>query len=393
MSASATPAESAAPPRLGSIQFCRGAAAWLVVFYHLGTLNDGFWSPTARWAEKLRALESIGFAGVDLFFVISGVVMMVTCWRRLGERGEVAPFLKRRVARIYPLNWLATAAVLAIWWWAPQLANPAKTEPWFVAKSLALWPQQEMPVVTVAWTLTYEMCFYLAFAALIALPRRWAPPALAGWAAAIVATPLVADPATCKLFDVPAVFPPLSPLALEFIAGCAIGWLYFRGRMPAGRSMLALGLTTFFGLGAWSSMTDAAAGTDWTRVAIFGAGSTLIIYGLAARELAGGRRVPASLTFWGDASYSLYLTHGYVIQAFGLLAARWPAAQQGAPKLALTVACLAACGAVAAICHVAVERPVNAAARRALEGRRGTRPAPAAAPAAAHPAADAPPLQ
>ena len=78
-----------------------------------------------------------------------GAVMVLTCWRRFGDRRQVAPFLRRRAARIYPLYWLCTAAVLVIAWRAPQLVPAEKTEPWFIAKSLALWPQTEMPVVTV----------------------------------------------------------------------------------------------------------------------------------------------------------------------------------------------------------------------------------------------------
>src|SRR4029079_18506462 len=99
-------------------------------------------------------------------------------------------------------------------------------------------------------------------------------------------------------------------------------------------------------------------GTDLTRVATFGGASTLLISAVVTRELAGARRAPHALTFWGDASYSLYLTHGYVIQAFGVLATRWPAGQRGAAKIGLALACLAACGAVAAICHLTVERPL-----------------------------------
>jgi peptidoglycan/LPS O-acetylase OafA/YrhL len=357
-----------ADPKLLSVQLCRGVAAWLVALYHVATIADSRWVP-ASGPNWLYPFEAFGFAGVDLFFVISGIVMTVTCYRRLGDAREAGPFLLRRAARIYPLYWVVTAAVLAVCWLAPQFATPEKTNPLRIAKSLALWPQAGFPVVTVGWTLTYEVCFYLAFAALVALPRRAFTPALGLWLVAILATYFWYEPPPTPAAAAAVTPQPfISPLALEFIAGCLIGLACCNARLPLAGVALALGLAIFVGLGLRLHEADLSETTNvWRRVAVFGVGSALLLYGALAWELAASPVLPRSLIFWGDASYSLYLTHGYVIQAFTQFTADWPPAHEGQTKAALALACLAACGAVAAICHWMIERPLNAWARRLLQ--------------------------
>jgi exopolysaccharide production protein ExoZ len=361
-----------AAPQLSSVQMWRAGAAFLVVLYHLATTPAHAWAETNGRRNWLSLFEAIGFAGVDLFFVISGVVMTVTCFRRLGEPCEVARFLKRRLARIYPLYWACLAAVLALTWLAPNLATRNKTDGLSVLKSFVLWPQKDYPIVGVAWTLTFEMFFYLVFAALLVLPRRWFVPALVAWALSIAALyPVYGDPSyvtTRGNLQLPLF---ASPLVLEFIAGCFMGWrLASGGRMPLAGTALAAGLVLFVGGGVYFGTVDYDhASYGMPRVAVYGVASALIIYGSTGLERAGRFWVSRRLCFWGDASYSLYLTHVYVILAFGVVYARWPTGQNGWPKAALMVACLAVCGAVAAACHLWVERPLTSAARRLLEGR------------------------
>jgi peptidoglycan/LPS O-acetylase OafA/YrhL len=356
---------------LMSVQMCRALAAFLVAFYHLATLSERCWAIDEGRANWLRVFEAFGFAGVDLFFVISGVVMTVTCYDRLGDPRESIPFLKRRVARIYPLYWFCTLLVIAICWFEPSLAARGKTEPVHILKSLVLWPEDDFPIVSVGWTLSFEMFFYLGFAVLLALPRRAFLPALASWAMLVLAAyALFNDPASSGIRGNLALPLYASPLVLEFIAGCVIGWLYCHDKLPLARTTLVIGLLLFVGLGGHLGMIDHDQGTyGLNRTAVYGVGAVFIIYGAVGMELAGRLRVSRSLAFWGDASYSFYLTHGYVIQFFTLVYLKWSAAHNGWPKTSLLAACLAACGIVAVACHLWVERPMIAWTRRILEGR------------------------
>src|SRR4051812_48653741 len=88
-------APQVASGRLASLQILRAGAAWLVVFHHFSQLFFNF--------ECSNALACFvahrGNVGVDVFFVISGVVMVLTTHRR-----DMTPraFASKRVARIVP---------------------------------------------------------------------------------------------------------------------------------------------------------------------------------------------------------------------------------------------------------------------------------------------------
>ncbi len=365
MSSALVPPRPAGSLQLASVQYARAVAALLVLLYHVATTLDG---PAAssfseRWLAPFRWF---GFAGVDLFFVISGIVMTVTCYGRLGEAGQVAPFLKRRVARVYPLYWACLAAVISIAVVAPQLVTRDKLDAEHIVKSALLWPQRDFPIVAVAWTLSFEMFFYLVFAALIALPRRAFVPALLAWAVATVVLAILwSEPAHTGLRG--NLQPPIfaSPLTLEFIAGCVTGVALCRRAMPAAGAALALGAALFLGAGGYfGAMSPEQAAYGLARVAVYGTASALILYGAVGMELAGRVSNNRAIAFWGDASYSLYLTHVYVILATAQVYARWPTSENGWPKTALVVACIALCAAAAAACHAWVERPLTAWARR-----------------------------
>lgn len=347
--------------KLDSLQLLRAAAALLVLLYHLVTVSAFGWiTPGGTPSLPLGYFATIGFAGVDLFFVISGVVMVLTCDDRFGQPGASAEFLVRRALRVYPLYWLATAAVLAICWFAPSLAAREKFDAAGIAKSLALWPQATFPVVAVGWTLVCEMYFYVVFAVMLLLPRRFLPLLLACWAVATIAFAAAWDLAHLPLtgHDRLLIPPPASPLALEFIAGCAIGYAARRIRLRGSTVALPCGLVLLFIVGGIVGLTSPAeAQFGAPRLLIFGVAAATIVYGLVARDLASSIHAPRWLVFWGDASYSTYLTHVYVLAAVAAAISRWnlspPTSRWAATAIALT-----ACAAVAALCHLAIERPL-----------------------------------
>jgi peptidoglycan/LPS O-acetylase OafA/YrhL len=368
-------------PRLDSLQLLRAAAALLVLLYHLVTMGAFGWiTPDGAPTLPLGYFVAIGFAGVDLFFVISGVVMVLTCYDRFGQPGASAEFLVRRALRVYPLYWLATAAVLAICWFAPGLAAREKFDAAGIAKSLALWPQTTFPVVAVGWTLVCEMYFYVVFAVMLLLPRRFLPLLLAGWAAATIALAAAWDVARLPLtgHDRLLIVPPASPLALEFISGCAIGYASRQTTLRASSLALAFGIILLFIVGGGVGLiSPAAAQFGAARLLVFGVAAVAMVYGLVARDFAGGVQAPRWVTFWGDASYSTYLTHVYVLAAVAAVSSRWSLSPI-ASRWAISTIALAGCAAVAALCHLAIERPLQRLASRARPARaqNSARPAP-----------------
>ena len=138
----------------------RGVAANLVVFSHLFFVQAKYTT-----AGVLPAFALYGLAGVDMFFVLSGFIMVAVAGRNIGP----IRFLWRRAARIYPTYWLVSLAVLALAIVAPALVDSSVIAPISLWRSFLLVPGETVPLLAVGWTLVHEMYFYLVFAIFLAL--------------------------------------------------------------------------------------------------------------------------------------------------------------------------------------------------------------------------------
>ena len=156
------------------IQILRAVAALAVVVMHIG-IELRYWAKaTLTWTEA-------GNAGVDLFFVISGFIMVFIAWDRFGSRGAPVDFFVRRLIRIVPLYWLVTTGyVLANSYPASRIITSYLFVLDFSANAAPL------PVVLQGWTLNYEMFFYLVLALALFLPRLIAISCVSALLAALV---------------------------------------------------------------------------------------------------------------------------------------------------------------------------------------------------------------
>jgi len=255
---------------------------------------------------------SAGRASVDLFFVLSGFLAV---WTTAGATGAGAArkFLLRRLTRIYPTYWLYCLPLVVA-----AVAIPAGARGAELVPSLLLIPNAAPPLLLVAWTLEFEIYFYLAFALLIwaGFGRRRTMLALAALGAfAVVGRLLLAPTRSQAVLD--AV---LSPLVLEFLAGCAAGFLC-TGALRRSTAIIAgtVGLGIVVAGLAWSETLFAL---PWLRVAVFGVGIALLLVGCCREDRAVRRVLPRLLVRIGDVSYSLYLSHLFTIGIIGHVLAR-----------------------------------------------------------------------
>jgi len=86
----------------------RGLAALMIVFLYLGVAEGRYGSYGRQYLDGFR----VGAAGVDIFFVISGFVMMLVINNKLTSPGI---FLKNRLSRIYPNYWIYFIIVVLVW--------------------------------------------------------------------------------------------------------------------------------------------------------------------------------------------------------------------------------------------------------------------------------------
>ena len=116
-----------APHKLSNIQALRGLAALLVVFTHLPSMEIKHGGDSI-----LPAFIRFGISGVDLFFVISGFIMVYVTWESRRNAKNSLKFLFARLSRIYPIYWFIAALVLAAWKIQPDLMSfdPRLTSLW-----------------------------------------------------------------------------------------------------------------------------------------------------------------------------------------------------------------------------------------------------------------------
>lgn len=308
-----------------SVQVLRAIAALTVVFGH--AQHDALISAGRTGIEFVRNHLLPWGAGVDLFFVISGFIMVHASARLFGSEGAGVIFLRRRLIRIVPLYWLISSAYIIL---SHGFANAgSKTEIGLDAliASYLFWPMDifrdgfPRPIYTLGWTLNYEMLFYAVFAACLALPRR-----VAVLTTSLLLTTGVALGALIPLESTSLAFW-TKPIILEFVLGMAIaearhmGWRL--GRVAQGLALaLALAILLTDPMGASLKPDDWITPNDGVRLFCWGVPAALI---MAALLLVSDRTVQTPTAqirtgkVWqlavalGDASYALYLVHPFVI--------------------------------------------------------------------------------
>lgn len=341
-----------------SIQAARGIAAWMVVAFHMRFIEGKYIS-----AAILPDIFSYGMLGVDVFFVISGFVMVHAT---AGMRRGIFPsfqFLWRRVVRVYPPYWFYSALLLPVLAVAPSMINAAQGGEVSLLHSFLLLPDDKLPLLPVGWSLIFEMWFYLVFAILLLAPPRMMPVFLIMWSGGVVF-----GSGTDGLS--PAGQLVTSPYTLEFIAGC-VGASTFRYiSVKSAAASIALGVLGISVVFAVVPETHEAV-TIWRCVSVGGC-VALVLSGAAALERDGVLAIDRWFRWTGDISYSLYLSHILVLSVLGRL---WFAVIGGAGYGASGVAAfwVAAVVAVALCAHFSfryLERPILGLFRRPQAGAR-----------------------
>lgn len=166
--AAVAPEPTQARRRYAELDALRGLAAVAVMLFHYELYVGHHWGGTV-WGPF-----SLGHYGVQLFFIISGFVILMTARRA----ASVAAFAWSRFSRLYPAYWAACVLIYVLW----RVHRPERAPD--VVDALLNLPMIEIAGVprldNVFWTLQQEMWFYLLMAVLIAFRRVH----LAVWAVA-----------------------------------------------------------------------------------------------------------------------------------------------------------------------------------------------------------------
>ncbi|QDD89926.1 acyltransferase family protein [Pseudomonas oryzihabitans] len=327
---------------LHSIQYLRAAAALMVVLHHIAIKGQ-------QYGSDAFSFLTVGQFGVDLFFIISGFIM---CHTTHGKNLSFGRFMLARVQRILPLYWLFTAVALLLWLSFPNMVNAGGGETSIWASWL-LAPNGMRYLVDNGWTLRYEFLFYLIFGLSLMLTKGKRQLLVASVLLLLALTGLLVKPENSWLQFL------LDPLLLEFLMGIAVFHLWRSGHL--GRWPLSLlGLV---GLVALIYQNDQGlVETPLGRVFSGGLPMMLICLSVVGAEdrLSGWRNMFKPLERLGDSSYSLYLSHVFVLSPLARVAQKVGILGGWSFGGLLLVGALL----VGWLCYAWVERPLNAWAKQ-----------------------------
>lgn len=295
---------------IDGLQYLRGIAALMVVFFH----SRSYFSDVPSWT-------GLGARGVDVFFVISGFIMAYSTQHLGTDLAAVKAsllFLAKRIIRVVPLYWIAVLWTSAPYWinwlttshslgdfyanFSPELISFLKDLAFIPHLSIEEDEQGEIfPIVIQGWTLNYEMFFYFIFGLSLLLRKHRL------LAVSVVIVALVVLGKIHKFKDVAGLFY-TSSILIEFVFGIMLFHVYTKThQLSFDRVMLVvLGVVGFLLLNSGSNVNDKF---------VLAVAATIIVWVFihAFRGVDIGL-----LKLLGDASYSIYLFH-----PAAFLLARW----------------------------------------------------------------------
>lgn len=351
------PTKLVSPKTLFTVQALRAIAASAVVSYHV------FFMLVHNAGYSIYVPE-IGASGVDLFFLISGFIMVYTNFGAFDQPGAATSFIQRRAIRIVPMYWICTTVVVTLLAFAPRLFSSVEFTWTYVISSYIFLLSENSAgqigtVLQTGWTLCFEAYFYILFAVLLNWPRRYFLIASgAVFAAGVVLGRLVPHVPVWMTVAT-------NPILLEFYLGAALAFLFLNGhslsRVPAiaaaSLGIGILGVTGNANLGIWNS------------VVCFGLPYAAILLGALSLDRI-GIKVPKLLVSLGDSSYSLYLIHPFILPALGKF---WLASHLSERTSPLVLGMIAfSCALFAGhLVYLLIERPATNRVSQAWRNYRG----------------------
>jgi exopolysaccharide production protein ExoZ len=325
------------------IQVLRGIAVMMVVIFHLKAIMN----PGDFLRKELDFLFNAGAAGVDIFFVISGFIMVYVTRKLSGGFSSSKTFLLKRVLRIWPLYIIATLAyalIVARHTFNFEIFSEIVKSLLFIPVSYTEPPYFGYAYLGIGWSLNYEMYFYFLIAiSLLSEKLRWYIFALL-IAITLILVPVIyaqltPHPLQTENYGSLLINLITNPIIWEFVYGVIIGLLYTN---PISRRLIEsffhikIITITVVVLVVWQYLSGFYANhgpLNW------GMGMALLFLALLFYNTGKCIQYPSWLVYLGNMSYSIYLWHipvaAVIPMIFGKLAL--PVFSSGTPAFLLTV--------------------------------------------------------
>ncbi|WP_418141541.1 acyltransferase [Marinobacter sp. MA] len=338
-----------------SLQSGRAIAALLVVLFHLG---GAIASEQYFGFEEFSIPFSFGDSGVEFFFVLSGFIIFYVHNIDLGDSRNIGSYIYKRMIRIYPAYIIIFSGVYLAAILIPATRDTVPHDFSAIIKALLLIPQDKdvtggtgAPVLGVAWTLQFEMMFYLGFA--LAILRK-------ALGFILISVYLLGLSIGLKDFAFPLSFI-FSEYVLLFLMGILIAYLLsFKMISRSNPFIFAVTGLTIYSLNALAKINGLGIKPEIQTI-MYGASCSIIVLSMILYERDGkiflNNRFSQLL---GSASYSLYLIHYPLISILCKISILLGLKDYGyAGAMMSYIFILFACIAVSIVFHVVIEKPVG----------------------------------
>jgi len=304
--------------KIDSIQVLRGIAAVSVILYHMLVIEKKY----AGGDHYLPDIFRIGQSGVDLFFVISGFIMVSIISKGKKERSP-AKFLLHRFARIYPNYWFYFLVTFAVYLAQPTLVNASQGGRFNFFRSFLLIPSETLPLVLIAWSLIYEVYFYLVFSRLVRFDQLRLLISLLTWLLFLMNVNIFTHTPTSPILSLM-----VSPYSIEFIWGAFAAMIVSTAvirRLPSLLlELLIAGIVLSLPALYDRFYSVNGAGVPlFQQCLIFGLIFSFLVIAMVALEQRAKLKFFPFLVRIGDISYTIYLSHLLILGAMGRIWAGW----------------------------------------------------------------------
>lgn len=301
--------------KLDSIQCCRALAFLMVILLHR----------PPSW--EIFNITQYGRYGVMMFFIISGFI--ITYLHLNNNIESVKAFAIKRIVRLYPVYLTSTVICVAVSYyiyvtgfsgWSPL--EKFNEIGWVT--TLTLLPVNDGHAVNfLAWSLVYEIWYYILFGlAIYLLKGRFIIGVLLYAALLILANAfnVVGFSSSGTFVNLVVVF---SPLNLFFIISALIAYIMFDKNGEFRRSCIltffACYLAIIFFGGSYTLGSLGGYTTEFFLLTV----SIAIVVGSLLIEKTGKVKFPGVIVYLGNMTYSLYLIHYVYLFCFGVVIDRF----------------------------------------------------------------------
>lgn len=336
----------------------RGIAAVAVCLYHTHTiLAESRHGGLDVWAPFANA----GWLGVNFFFVLSGFILFYAHREDLGHPGRLSSYLTKRFVRLYPIYWVCLASFI----FAAQLGignpeinwNPAHL---FAAFSLLLTVDHPVLPLKVAWTLIFEVKFYLIFSVFFFSVRAGVA-VFVLWGLLVVVRSFYSPPSDWAMISPD--WGMLSAWNIYFLVGALAYLIHSKVQRRAGGVLLVTGVCLILLVLMFPNSDMGSANENPRMLIYFAPGFLFLILGaIAVEESYVIENFPRCLVLVGDASYSIYLVHSAIISLLASLQYKY--APGMIPDQAIFSLIFLSSVVAGILVHIAIERPLLSLLRR-----------------------------